>query len=183
MPPCHGRNPGGVIDFSSIKASPVRGHAASKVPGRSTASTPRRRGHPGPAGGRAGRGEEDPAVQDADRRRDQAQGRPDPAPSMGRRADFRLDVPLPTPSPPVRADHSARSCSAATTQHRMPPRWICSTDFSQFPGRGRGMSTRSTRELPGRHRGLPGTTRTASGQTRECRSVCYGPTGRSERKL
>jgi hypothetical protein len=133
MPPCHGRNPGGVIDFSSIKASPVRGHAASKVPGRSTASTPRRRGHPGPAGGRAGRGEEDPAVQDADRRRDQAQGRPDSAPSMGRRADFRLDVPLPTPSPPVRADHSARSCSAATTQYRMPPRWICSTDFSQFP--------------------------------------------------
>lgn len=49
--------------------------------------TPRRRGHPGPAGGRAGRRDEDPAVQDADRRRDQARAARS-SPSMGRRADF-----------------------------------------------------------------------------------------------
>jgi hypothetical protein len=53
---------------------------------------------------RAGR-EQGPAVHDPDRGRDQAQGRLyHPASSLGRRADFRLDAPLPTPHPPVPAD-------------------------------------------------------------------------------
>jgi hypothetical protein len=53
---------------------------------------------------RAGR-EQEPAVHDPDRRRDQSQGRLyHPASSPGRRADIRLDAPLPTPHPPVRAD-------------------------------------------------------------------------------
>jgi hypothetical protein len=103
------RGHAGLLVAVLVTAASVQDRAAvPRLLGRARYRCPGARPSVGRAGlhrqRRAGR-EQDPAVHDPDRRRDQSQGRLyHPASSLGRRADFRLDAPLPTPHPPVRAD-------------------------------------------------------------------------------
>jgi hypothetical protein len=102
---------------------------------------------------RAGR-EQDPAVHDPDRRRDQAQGRPyHPASSLGRRADFA----------------SMHRCRRFTRQYEQTPLaheamvvisqlalMLCRLDRMTEPPPLRSCSTGFSRPLPGTARSWPG---------------------------
>ena len=96
------RGHAGLLVAVLVTAASVQDRAAvPRLLGRARYRCPGARPSVGRAGlhrqRRAGR-EQDPAVHDPDRRRDQSQGRLyHPASSLGRRADFRLDAPLPTP--------------------------------------------------------------------------------------